>query len=353
MSRGIGVSWSRPRALAVVMMSIGVAGCSADAARFSGGPYAANASTDYTGSVPGQAVPAGRVEQSQLPPPPAHAGAPASGGNRVMVSYTPAPGPDFNGSPRAAPASSRSHTRPAAASSVSQERANTPGVHVVASGDTLSKISHRYKRSVREIARANSIEPDAKLKIGDRLTIPARASAQRSAEKKPAAARSVTVAQAPEQPQPPQSARAVTQVDPVPVAPGAKSSSETGPLFRWPAKGRVIAGFGPKTNGQQNDGINLALPEGTPIKAAEDGVIAYAGNELKGYGNLVLVRHSSGYVTAYAHAKELMVKKGDQIKRGQIIAKSGQTGSVDAPQLHFEVRRGPTPVDPMPLLSGG
>jgi murein DD-endopeptidase MepM/ murein hydrolase activator NlpD len=124
-------------------------------------------------------------------------------------------------------------------------------------------------------------------------------------------------------------------------------------LFRWPAKGRVIAGFGPKTNGQQNDGINLALPEGTPIKSAEDGVVAYAGNELKGYGNLVLVRHSSGYVTAYAHAKELMVKKGDQVKRGQIIAKSGQTGSVDAPQLHFEVRRGPTPVDPMPLLNGG
>ncbi len=82
--------------------------------------------------------------------------------------------------------------------------------------------------------------------------------------------------------------------------------------FRWPAKGRIIAGFGPKTNGQTNDGINIALPEGTPVKAAEDGVVAYAGNELKGYGNLVLVRHADGYVTAYAHAKELLVKRGDR-----------------------------------------
>ena len=133
----------------------------------------------------------------------------------------------------------------------------------------------------------------------------------------------------------------------------ACSRPEPSPGFRWPVKGRVIAGFGPKPNGQQNDGINLAVPEGTPVKAAEDGVVAYAGNELKGYGNLVLVRHPNGYVTAYAHAKELLVKRGDQVKRGQVIANSGQTGNVDTPQLHFEVRKGPAPLDPMPLLSGG
>ena len=90
--------------------------------------------------------------------------------------------------------------------------------------------------------------------------------------------------------------------------------------FRWPVNGRVIAGFGPKPNGQQNDGINIAVPEGTPIKAAEDGVVAYAGNELKGYGNLVLVRHSNGFVTAYAHASEMLVKRGETVKRGQVIA---------------------------------
>jgi murein DD-endopeptidase MepM/ murein hydrolase activator NlpD len=94
------------------------------------------------------------------------------------------------------------------------------------------------------------------------------------------------------------------------------------PKFRWPARGRVIAGFGPTTNGQQNNGINISLPENTPVKAAEDGVVDYAGNELNGYGNLVQVRHPNGYVTAYAHAKELLVRRGDQVKRGQLIARS-------------------------------
>ena len=113
-----------------------------------------------------------------------------------------------------------------------------------------------------------------------------------------------------------------------PEAAAVKPSEATGalPTFRWPVRGQVITGYGAKTNGKQNDGINVAVPEGTPVKAAEDGVVAYAGNELKGYGNLVLVRHSNGYVTAYAHASELMVKRGDTIKRGQVIAKSGQTG---------------------------
>jgi murein DD-endopeptidase MepM/ murein hydrolase activator NlpD len=113
----------------------------------------------------------------------------------------------------------------------------------------------------------------------------------------------------------------------------------------------VIAGYGPTTNGQQNDGINIAVPENTPVKAAEDGIVAYAGNELKGYGNLVLVRHLNGYVTAYAHASRLLVKRGDQVKRGQVIAHSGQSGNVEAPQLHFEIRKGSTPLDPTRFLN--
>ena len=124
------------------------------------------------------------------------------------------------------------------------------------------------------------------------------------------------------------------------------------PSFRWPVRGRVIAGFGSKPNGTQNDGINLAVPEGTPIKAADDGVVAYAGNELKGYGNLVLISHANGFVSAYAHASELMVKRGDTIKRGQVIAHAGQTGNVTSPQLHFEIRKGSTPVDPTQYLGG-
>ena len=117
--------------------------------------------------------------------------------------------------------------------------------------------------------------------------------------------------------------------------------------FRWPARGRVISGFG--SGG--NEGINISVPEGTPVRAAESGTVAYAGSELKGYGNLVLIRHDNGYVSAYAHNGELAVKRGEKVKRGQVVAKSGQSGNVNAPQLHFEIRKGSTPVDPLPYLS--
>jgi murein DD-endopeptidase MepM/ murein hydrolase activator NlpD len=119
--------------------------------------------------------------------------------------------------------------------------------------------------------------------------------------------------------------------------------------FRWPARGRVIAGFG--ANGG-NEGINIAVPEGTPVKAAEAGTVTYAGSEVKGYGNLVLIKHDNGYVSAYAHNGSLNVKRGEQVKRGQVIATSGQTGNVTSPQLHFEIRKGATPVDPLKHLGG-
>ena len=136
-------------------------------------------------------------------------------------------------------------------------------------------------------------------------------------------------------------------VAPEPAATAAVSDSDK-PEFRWPARGRIIQGF--KAGG--NDGINIAVPEGTSVKAAEAGVVAYAGNELKGYGNLVLIRHPNGFVSAYANNGEISVKRGDAIKRGQIIAKSGQTGNVSSPQLHFELRKGSTPVDPTNYLAG-
>jgi murein DD-endopeptidase MepM/ murein hydrolase activator NlpD len=120
------------------------------------------------------------------------------------------------------------------------------------------------------------------------------------------------------------------------------------PEFRWPARGRIIQCF--KCGG--NDGINIAVPEGTSVKAAESGIVAYAGSELKGYGNLVLIRHPNGFVSAYANNGEISVKRGDTVKRGQTIAKSGQTGNVASPQLHFELRKGSTPVDPTQYLAG-
>jgi murein DD-endopeptidase MepM/ murein hydrolase activator NlpD len=133
---------------------------------------------------------------------------------------------------------------------------------------------------------------------------------------------------------------------------GSLKAAEAGSTFYWPVRGQVIAGFGSKINGQQNKGIDVAVPEDTPVKAADDGVVLYSGNGLKTYGNLLLVRHANGYVTVYAHAKELLVKVGDEIKRGQVIAKSGKTGDVDRPQIHFEIRKASAPVNPLPYLNG-
>ena len=148
-------------------------------------------------------------------------------------------------------------------------------------------------------------------------------------------------------------AQAAPPVDPTPTASLPPASEKVGtnngnPEFRWPAHGRIIQGF--KTGG--NDGINIAVPEGTAVKAAESGVVAYAGNEVKGFGNLVLIRHPNGYVSAYANNANIEVHRGEQVTRGQTIAKSGQSGNVASPQLHFELRKGSTPVDPTRYLAG-
>jgi murein DD-endopeptidase MepM/ murein hydrolase activator NlpD len=258
----------------------------------------------------------------------------------------------------------------AAAAPAPQPTASGNHVHVVAPGETLMKLSRQYNKSLSEIAKANNIAPHTMVKVGDRIVIPGvRAPQQALTAQKPAAAA------APHKPQPapkvaavqttPSSAPASNQAggsarmatpaaeQPEPEKAKVDSTAAAMPAFRWPVRGRVIAGFGPKTTGQQNDGINVAVPEGTPIKAAEDGVVAYAGNELKSYGNLVLVRHANGYVTAYAHASEILVKRDEPVKRGQVIAKAGQTGNVASPQVHFEIRKGSTPVDPMPFLERG
>lgn len=237
--------------------------------------------------------------------------------------------------------------------------ADASSVHVVRHGDTLRSIARRNHVSERELAQANKLKPGAKLKLGTRLTVPTKVTAAPPAAPAPEPQPVAAVPAAPRimATAAPQSAR-LAQASPAardsaPVAP-AKLSEAPGalPTFRWPVRGKVITAYGAKTNGKSNDGINLAVPEGTPVKAAEDGVVAYSGNELKGYGNLVLLRHANGYVTAYAHASEVLVKRGDTIKRGQVIAKSGQSGEVTSPQLHFEIRKGSTPVDPLQFLNG-
>ncbi|MCK1385153.1 LysM peptidoglycan-binding domain-containing M23 family metallopeptidase [Bradyrhizobium sp. 21] len=246
-----------------------------------------------------------------------------------------------------------------------------PSTHFVNHGDTLVSIARKNHISAAELARANGLAPSAKLKLGAKLTVPGARTAAIAAPvaaapvgAAPVAGTLQPVAAAPAPATrmaavaaPVQSARlaqATANVEEKTAEAPAKAAETTSalPTFRWPVRGKVVTSYGAKTNGKSNDGINLAVPEGTPVKAAEDGVVAYSGNELKGYGNLVLVRHSNGYVTAYAHASELMVKRGDTIKRGQVIAKSGQSGEVASPQLHFEIRKGSSPVDPLQFLNG-
>jgi len=240
------------------------------------------------------------------------------------------------------------------------------GLHEVASGDTLFALGRKYGISPYAIADANGLPHDAQLRLGQKVKIPGGTGSM-TAQKAPApqaatpkiASTAIDETAAPEEPaaaqqtaqvqqQPPQteaSPSAATETTP------AQPAEVTSTAMRWPVRGKVISNFGAKPNGLKNEGINISVPEGTSIRAAEGGVVAYAGNELKGYGNLVLIRHEGGYVTAYAHAKELFVKRGDTVKRGDVIAKAGQTGSVSSPQLHFEVRKGATALDPMKFLS--
>lgn len=134
----------------------------------------------------------------------------------------------------------------------------------------------------------------------------------------------------------------------VPAVEKPKSVSSSG--FAWPAKGKIISKFGAKEGGLYNDGINISASEGASVIAADNGTVVYAGNELRGYGNMILLKHSNGYVTAYAHASDLFVKKGDTVEKGQKIASVGSTGHVSAPQLHFSIRKGRKAIDPQSYL---
>jgi murein DD-endopeptidase MepM/ murein hydrolase activator NlpD len=127
----------------------------------------------------------------------------------------------------------------------------------------------------------------------------------------------------------------------------------TSQRFLWPVKGQVIVAFGPRNGGLHNDGINIRAARGTTVKAAENGVVAYVGNELRGFGNLLLIKHADGWMSAYAHNDAILVKTGDRVRRGQAISRVGSTGNVAHPQLHFELRRGSRAVDPLRYLGEG
>ncbi len=152
--------------------------------------------------------------------------------------------------------------------------------------------------------------------------------------------------------EPPATPGAMAAAEPPPAVPAApKTAALGGGTFLWPVRGHVLEDYGAGPDGTHNDGINIAAPRGAPVQATDAGVVAYAGNELRGYGNLILIKHPNGWISAYAHCDLILVKTGQKVARGQVIARVGSTGNVSAPQLHFELRRGKQPVDPRNYLT--
>ncbi len=213
-----------------------------------------------------------------------------------------------------------------------------PPLHYrVRKGDTLYSVSRHFAIDYRSLALINGIDEPYAINPDDMLVLPALAHAQsggwKAANPRPTASSS-----------PSKGGAAPAKAPNRPKAPSKTST------FAWPVKGKILSGFGAKPGGTRNDGINIAAANGTPVRAAGAGTVVYAGAELKSFGNLILLRHPNGWVSAYAHNRRLLVKEGANVKAGDTIAEVGSTGSVDVPQLHFETRRGRQPVDPRKYL---
>lgn len=243
--------------------------------------------------------------------------------------------------------------------------------HKVASGESLIAIAKKNGVTVEALRAANGLTSNA-VRAGQELKIPAASAAGTKIAEKPATEKvtaddmtTSSVSQRPDAPLKPKSAQpaaaAATAAAPAESKESVSKASEnqvasTAPAetgigkYRWPATGAVIAAYGANVDGQRNDGIDISVPEGTPVKAAENGVVIYAGNGLEKLGNTVLIRHSDGKVTVYAHLKSVDVNRGDKVNRGQVVADSGMSGSASRPKLHFEVRKNSAPINPMSFL---
>jgi len=288
-------------------------------------------------------------------------------------------------------------------------------MHVIQSGESLYAIARNYDVTTDAIVSANGLGSPDKIFVGQEIIIPGRPGmvapkttftpvkvASLNTPPEPIENNAVPTPSAPVQlaqveptpvakPEPVKVASVEpTQIAPTPIArpaglkaPVAKVAAKTAPKkveapkttasvkpvqtaavveptpvvvqtpkaatgnFRWPVKGRVITDF----RASKNTGLNIEVPEGSSIRAAENGEVIYVGNAVQGFGNLILIKHSNGYVSAYAHLKDITVAKGTAVNRGDSIGTAGMTGAVSRPQLHFELRQGATPVDPMPLLA--
>ena len=244
--------------------------------------------------------------------------------------------------------------------------------HTIANGESLHTIARRYDVTVQAIVTANGLSSPDKIVVGQRITIPGRGDLN-SAAPATQVASAAPVATALPDSRPTNLAAPTTApaqanlAAPTPAAAPVAAPAQAAPVqtaaispaaaaepamsgsdkFRWPVSGRVITDFA----ASRGTGINIDVPEGSSVKAAENGTVIYVGSGVEGYGNLILIRHPNGYVSAYAHLKNMAVDKGAVVNRGDSIGTVGQTGSVSRPQLHFELRKGATPVDPMPLLA--
>jgi len=215
---------------------------------------------------------------------------------------------------------------------------NANKVYVVKKGDTLASIARRYHTNYKVLAQKNNIKEPYNLNVGQKIIVSASSvPVQKSTGKNmtPVKKQSGVQNQAEKKTQ-------TTNAMPVSTKRSAK--------FVWPVSGKVISSFGATGKGRKNDGINISAPLGTTVKAGDKGTVAYAGNGLKGFGNLILIKHSDGYITAYAHNEKILVQKGQAVQRGEKIATVGQTGGVNKPQLHFEVRAGKKAVNPRNYL---
>lgn len=230
-----------------------------------------------------------------------------------------------------------------------------PKMHTVQKGDTLYSVSKKYQMSVHELSKMNEMDEPYTIHVGQQLRVrevedtTLLAKNTNNGSRAQVMAKEKALNDAKEEP---------LQVKNTPQhrSKGVARASAKIPYwqkrkkFSWPVNGPVISKFGLNSLGQQNDGINIKARSGSYVKAADDGVIGYASNGLKGYGNLILIRHKSGWLTAYAHNQKLLVKKGQKVKKGQNIALVGETGNVSSPQLHFEIRYKTKVVNPQNYL---
>ncbi len=251
----------------------------------------------------------------------------------------------------------------------------SPHTYRIQKGDTIYRVSRMFDTSTTELVRLNGLKSPYTMAVGQMLRLPSRHVASGPVMKSfpvatvpvlpPVVTKPTTGAIITREELPPTSLPS-SSVPETSVEVASKTDGEmvkepdviiespqsrSGHGFLKPVNGKIISGFGEKPDGLHNDGVNIKAARGDAVRSAENGVVVYNGNQIEGYGNMVLIRHADGYMTAYAHMDKALVKKGDRVKRGQAIGTVGSTGHVDTPQLHFEIRKGKDAVDPTPYIA--